>query len=72
VTSPTITGHPLIGPEQIHVDETDAGNVLLIITSPDQRLTEYRELPPDAARQLVSEVRRVLCGLAGRVARQDH
>ena len=64
MTSPTITGNPIPRPQQIHVDDTDAGNVLLTFVSPDQRLVEKRELPPCAARRLIAEVSRVLGGLS--------
>lgn len=60
MTSPTITDNPIVGPEQIHVDDTDAGNVLLTFISPNQRLVEKRELPPAAALHLLAEMSRVL------------
>lgn len=64
MTSPTVTGNPIVGPQQIHVDDTDAGNVLLTFVSPNQRLVEKRELPPAAALRLLAEVSRVLQDLS--------
>lgn len=70
MTSPTITDNPVIGPQQVHVDDTDAGNVLLTFVSPDQRLEEKRELPPAAALRLLAEVSRVLHDLSAASDRQ--
>lgn len=64
MTAPTLTDNPVLGPEQIYVEATDAGNVLLTFVSSNHRLREMRELPPDSARRLITEVSRVLRRLA--------